>query len=257
MPELVPRIFELYLTMASWKLQQRSTYGSGLQVFTALDVVVQERTRDNIPKWLTHLQNKASMNYTHSPRLRPVISPKDGTLVAVYGGSMEHHTDFNRATQARRQAGSASNLSSMLWLSQERHKKKPLWKSFDTVHNYKHTFQAPMVGDLAIPLAITAKATLAAGLARSLNIATASLLVRGGGPEPLIDLAKSMGLMLISLSKRNGTCPRTGRGYRLEAHRFAATIGGGRLAHGVPVISGKDLLGRERIIYSSLGHQII
>ena len=45
-----------------------------------------------------------------------VISPTTGELLAVYGGTQLPSTDFSRATQARRQAGSSLTTWSILWV---------------------------------------------------------------------------------------------------------------------------------------------
>ena len=172
---------------------------------------------------------------------------------------MDLHTDFNRATQARRQAGSSFKpLVYALAFSRTTQKGKPVWKSFDTVRNDKHTFQGTDGWRPRNTSGYYSKtATLAAGLARSLNIATASLLVRVGGPEPLIELAKKMGFDVEEYPKEMGLALGQAEVTPLEMTRFVASIAsGGRLARGTPVISGKDLLGRERIMHSPLSAQI-
>ena len=239
----------------------KTLYGSGINIFTSLDVVLQERSKKMLPFWLNKLQEKTGYKY-QSPveTAGAIIDTKKGTLLALYGGNMQLHTDFNRATQAKRQAGSSFKpLVYALAFSRTNRAGKPQWTSFDTVRNYKHNFSGT---DGWRPRNTSGyyskKSSLAAGLARSQNIATADLLQRLGGPEPLIQFAAEFGFDTSAFPREMGLALGQAEVTPLELTRFVASIGnGGRISRGLPVISGKDLLGRERIMQSPIGYQIL
>ena len=236
-------------------------YGSGLQVFTSLDVVLQERSKKYIPIWLKSLQEKSGHLYTEPlEAAASLIDTKTGYLISLYGGSMAHHTDFNRATQAKRQAGSSFKpLVYALAFSRTNRKGKPLWKSFDTVRNDKHTFQGTDGWRPRNTSGYYSKtSSLAAGLARSLNIATADLLQRSGGPAPLLSFAKEFGFDTSDFAQEMGLALGQAETTPLEIARFVATIAnGGKRTKAHPVISARDLLGRERILTSNHGKELL
>lgn len=236
-------------------------YGSGLQVFTSLDVVIQERSKTQIPIWLNKLTEKAG--YTYQEPLEAagaVIDVDSGYLLGIYGGSMVLPTDFNRATQARRQAGSSFKpLVYGLAFSRTNQDGTPQWKSYDTVRNTKHTFQGTSGWRPRNTSGYYSEtSSLAAGLARSLNVATADLLQKIGGPEPLITFAEEFGFDTSNFPHEMGLALGQAEVTPLEQARFVATIANnGTLVRGNPVMGARDLLGRQRIMTSPLGYEIL
>ena len=69
-----------------------------------------------------------------------LIDIETGYLSAVYGGTVEASTDFSRATQAKRQAGSFKPMVYALALEQTDDDGKPQWTTFDTLPNERRTF---------------------------------------------------------------------------------------------------------------------
>ena len=105
---------------------------------------------------------------------------------------------------------------------------KPLWKSFDTVRNDKHIFQGTDGWRPRNTSGYYSKtSTLAAGLARSLNIATADLLQRCGGPEPLLTFSKEFGFDTSNFPQEMGLALGQAETTPLELSRFVATIANG------------------------------
>ena len=83
-------------------------YGAGLEVYTALDLVAQARTEKIATERVPYLERV--LGRPKEPALEtalPLLDANTGALVAVYGGTMASSTDFDRATQAYRQAGSS------------------------------------------------------------------------------------------------------------------------------------------------------
>jgi penicillin-binding protein 1A len=83
-------------------------YGAGLEVYTALDLVAQVRTEKIAKERVPYLERV--LGRPKEPALQtamPLLDTSTGALVAVYGGTMATSTDFGRATQAYRQAGSS------------------------------------------------------------------------------------------------------------------------------------------------------
>ena len=71
-----------------------------------------------------------------------MVDPYTGALVAVYGGRGATSTSFNRATQARRQAGSAFKpMVFALAFSRTDGDGMPLYSASDTVKNERRTFE--------------------------------------------------------------------------------------------------------------------
>ena len=89
-----------------------------------------------LPTELPKMQKLVGMSMeTRLGRATTVISPQTGELLAIYGGTQEHSTDFNRATQARRQAGSSLKpLVYALGFEQKDEKGDYIWKSFFYCH---------------------------------------------------------------------------------------------------------------------------
>lgn len=238
----------------SWleaNLDPAVVYGAGLQVHTALDLVVQETSDALIPKELTFLE-RAVGRHGSAPleAAGAVIDPSTGFLVAAYGGRQALATDFNRATQARRQAGSSIKpLVYAMAFAQRDASGKRLWRADSTVANHRHSF--PNTNGWTprnVGGEYSTTSTLAMGLAWSQNVATASMLEALGGPVPFKTFARTFGYETSHWRDEMGLSLGTGEVTPLEQARFVATvIAGGKLASGRPVVLAEDLAHYHRI----------
>jgi penicillin-binding protein 1A len=75
------------------------TFGSGLKVYTSIDIDVQRLAQDAISKWLPDSLGPAAALVA--------IDPRDGRVLAMVGGRNFKKSQFNLAVQGERQAGSA------------------------------------------------------------------------------------------------------------------------------------------------------
>jgi len=226
-------------------------YGAGLEVFTALDLVAQERTEKIAKERVPYLERV--LGRPKEPALEtalPLLDASTGALVAVYGGTMATSTDFDRATQAYRQAGSSFKpLVYALAFDTKGPDGSPAFTAADAMPNSPRNFEGTggwrprNVGG-----EYTATASLAYGLAWSQNIATASLLEKAGGPKKLIDLATKLGFDTRSFPAEMGLALGQAEVRPIDMARFASTIArGGRVASGSPVLVAKDPSGAVRL----------
>jgi penicillin-binding protein 1A len=74
-------------------------FGAGLEIYTSIDVRVQQLARDAIQKWLPDPKGPAAALVA--------IDPRDGRVLAMVGGRNFKKSQFNLAVQGERQAGSA------------------------------------------------------------------------------------------------------------------------------------------------------
>lgn len=225
-------------------------YGAGLEVFTALDVVAQERTDkvmvDRVPFLDAAVGRKPGSPLQAASALLDTVT---GALVAVYGGDLSLPTDFNRATQARRQPGSSFKpLVYALAFNTPGEGGHSKFTAFHAVPNAPREFAGTggwkprNVGG-----EYSSTTCLANGLAWSQNIATASLLEEVGGPKPLIALAKKLGFDTRSFPEEMGLALGQAEVTTLEMARFAATVANeGKLASGTPVLLARDAAGEVR-----------
>ena len=89
-------------------LPTATVYGAGLNVYTALDVVAQRKTERVLNEKVAYMESQLGRSEGEPLQAAgAMVDPYTGALVAVYGGRDATSTSFNRATQARRQAGSA------------------------------------------------------------------------------------------------------------------------------------------------------
>jgi penicillin-binding protein 1A len=103
-----------------------AVYEAGLRVYTTLDMDLQQIAERALEKNLTDLETELKSKETHENYAVPAadalhagfstpylqgavvgIDPRTGAVRALVGGRDWNHSNFNRATQARRQAGSA------------------------------------------------------------------------------------------------------------------------------------------------------
>ena len=225
-------------------LPTSTVYGSGLNVYTALDVVAQTRTEEVFNEKLDYLEGQLGRRGDEPLQAAAaLVDPYTGAMVAVYGGRDSTATGFNRATQARRQAGSSFKpLVYALAFSRMDGDGMPLYTASDTVTNMRRTFENT---DGWRPRNVGGKYTptipLAQALASSSNIGTASLLEELGGARHLVDFADRMGFEKRWLPEEMGLALGQGEVTPLEMASFsAAVINGGRKSTGSPVLMARD-----------------
>jgi len=221
-----------------------SVYGSGLNVYTALDVVAQERTEEIISEKIAYLAESVGQRSDEPLQVAAaLVDPDTGALVAVYGGRDSTATGFNRATQARRQAGSSFKpLVYALAFSQMDGDGLPRYTASDTVSNERRTFENTNGWR---PRNVGGKYSetipLAQALASSSNVGTASLLEELGGPRRLVDFADLLGFEKRWLPEEMGLALGQGEVTPLEMASFvSAVINGGRRSTGSPVMLARD-----------------
>jgi penicillin-binding protein 1A len=117
------------------------------------------------------------------------IDPKNGDVQAMVGGYDYNRSQFNRATQARRQAGSA--LKGFIYATALEHGYTPLTTVHDAPvairtasgiwapQNYKHEYLGSM--------------TVKTALAKSINTVSVRI-VAGLGVDPLIKMMRRLGI---------------------------------------------------------------
>ncbi len=226
-------------------------YGSGLEVFTALDPFVQEVTDRVLGEKVAFLERAVGRHGPDPLQAAGVLLDLDtGLVVAVHDPRMRSSTDFNRATQLRRQSGSAIKpLVYGLAFSRVGPDGHPLLSTAHTLPNTPRTFPGthgwrPLnVGDDYSPTS-----TLAMGLAWSQNIVAASLLEEQGGPEALIDFARRLRFDTRGWPVEMGLALGQAEVSPLEMARMAATFArGGRLPEARTVFVARDASGWVRV----------
>lgn len=248
----------------SWlesNFETRQLYTTGLNVFTSLDIVAQSETERVFKEKLDLFMKTIGLSQNPSMQGASVlIDPKTGYLQAVYGGDISSPYDFSRATQARRQAGSSFKpLVYALAFSQTDENGEFIWRSFDTVLNERRTFpntngwRPRNNGGKYSPVS-----TLAKGLTKSENIATASLLEQLGGPTKLIDFANSLGFKTDHYPNEMGLALGQAEVTPLEMGCFVAMLAnGGTQVHGLPVTHAIDRNGDNHVYVTALGGRIL
>lgn len=242
-------------------LDPQVVYGAGLDVWTALDLVAQDQSDSLLPQRIRYLEGAVGRRGLEPLEVAgAVVDSRTGYLVAVHGGSQQLATDFNRATQARRQPGSSLKpLVYALALSQ----KNPdgTWKY--TPASALRNSRAPFPGTNGwnprnVGGEYTSTATMSYGLAWSQNIATASFLQESGGPDALIELARKLGFDTRGWPSEMGLALGQGEATPLEMARFVATIiGEGKLAAAWPVVLATDARGAVRLRTEGFGVQVL
>ncbi|MDP2304459.1 MAG: penicillin-binding transpeptidase domain-containing protein [Pseudomonadota bacterium] len=190
-----------------------------------------------------------------------LLDVETGLVRAVYGGSAVTSTSFNRATQARRQAGSSFKpLVYALAFSQQNPDGTAKFTAASTEINEPRTFKTPQ-GDWRprnVGGEYSATACLAQGLAWSQNIATASLLEDVGGPKALIPFATTLGFDTSKFPEEMGLALGQGEVTPLEMAQFTAIVSnGGRRVTGTPVLTAVDAAGAVRIGPPVAGEQVL
>ena len=74
-------------------------FGGGLKVYTTIDLKLQKMARNSIGHWLTSSTGPTAALVS--------IDPRDGRVLAMFGGNNFRKSQFNLAVQGERQAGSS------------------------------------------------------------------------------------------------------------------------------------------------------
>ena len=241
-------------------LETQTLYSTGLQVFTSLDVVMQDRTEKIFTEKLDFFMK--ALRLPTDPRMQAgavLIDPESGYLKAVYGGDIQSPYDFSRATQARRQAGSSFKPLVYALAFSKPKEDGVSWRAFDTIGNTRKTFAntngwRPRNNGGKY----SQYSTLAKGLTLSENIATASLLEAVGGPKELIQFADDLGFETKDYPEELGLALGQAEVTPLEMGAFVAMLAnGGTQVYGQPVTHAIDQNGENHIYITGLGGKIL
>ncbi|MCB9760606.1 MAG: transglycosylase domain-containing protein [Alphaproteobacteria bacterium] len=236
-------------------LDAATLYGGGLEVFTGLDVVAQEAGAAEIEARLPEMV--AALGRRQEQPLRAAVAlvdPVTGALAAVHDSGMSAATDFSRATQARRQVGSAFKplvyalaFDRSYPLTGDAPSPPPFTAATPLPNQWRDFSMAPGWHPRNVGGFYSPTSSLAYALAWSQNIATAALLEQLGGPEPLIALAGRFGLPTDHLPHEMGLALGQAELSPLDMARVVATVSNGGLrVSGAPVLEVRDARGAVR-----------
>jgi len=220
----------------------------GLSLLTTLDLVWQEQAEEGLAAGVDSLERWSGRGAQPLQGAFVALEPATGFVRAVVGGRAAGAGDFNRATQARRQTGSA--IKPVVYAAAlDPSRGAPRFGPGSTVPDLRRAF---MVGDTIWKPRndkdeYHPQVTLAKALAKSLNVATANL-VEAIGPGQVARYAERFGLgklkpvasiglgtneaTLLGLTGAYGAFP--GRGLRHDPSPVRAVLDG----------AGRDLLPR-------------
>jgi len=117
-----PYFVEMVRLYLDEKYGSNAVYEGGMKVYTTLDIDLQESAERALERQMTRLESDMKLKVTHAsysaasqasgktPYLQAslvAIDPRNGHVRALIGGRDWNESNFNRATQARRQPGSA------------------------------------------------------------------------------------------------------------------------------------------------------
>ncbi len=209
-------------------LPAETVYGAGLVVETGIDVVAQTEAERLFPEKTRYFEELLGRRGERLQGVGVVIDAHNGLVRALYGGHDAAATGFNRATQARRQPGSAFKPVVFAMAFSERS-----FTAATPVTNAPRRFVTPQGNWYPRNVAgeYTPTASLAYALAWSQNVATASLLEALGGPRPLIDFATKLGFDTRDFPEEMGLALGQAEVTPLEMAELAGLVanGGSRL----------------------------
>ena len=178
---------------------QEILQSEGLRIFTTLDMTMQLIAEDVVSQELGKLEaaNAKILPKDHAEPLQGVLiamQPNNGYLRALVGGRSYQDSQFNRATQAKRQPGSAFKPFVYLTALNPRMSKTP-FTSASTVEDTSFTVESG--GKEWTPKNYDKKdhgtVTLRKALEQSLNIATSKVAI-DAGLDRVVETAKNLGI---------------------------------------------------------------
>jgi len=250
----------------SWltaQLTEDQLFGAGLVITAAVDLPLQATTELLLAERSAHLQTLLRRRQEQPLQAAAaLVDVVDGRLRAVYGGHGVGATDFNRATQAWRQPGSAFKpvLYALAFNQPPGDDGSPRFTAASTQPNQRRRFKHadPRWFPRNVQSEYTPTASLAYALAGSQNVATVSLLEELGGPAPLIAFSQQLGFDTSRFAPEMGLALGQAEVTPLQMAQAIATIAGdGRLITGTPVLRVVDGAGRERIGPPRPGEQVL
>jgi penicillin-binding protein 1A len=157
-------------------------FGGGLQVRTSIDLNLQEIARQAISKWLPSDSGPSAALVA--------IDPRDGRVLAMFGGRNFHESQFNLAVQGERQPGSAFKPFALAAALQQgispatTFVSKPVAITLDSGKVwYVHNYEGSNLGTIDLEQAtIHSDNTVYAQLARIV------------GPQKIADMAQALGV---------------------------------------------------------------
>jgi penicillin-binding protein 1A len=116
-PVIAPFFIEHIKKSLKSKFNKQNIYTQGLNIHTTLDIDMQKIAEKSVSEWVKHqrlkkkkAQNSVTVNFADAtePQCAFIaIKPLSGQISAMIGGSDFETSQFNRATLAKRQPGSA------------------------------------------------------------------------------------------------------------------------------------------------------
>jgi penicillin-binding protein 1A len=157
-------------------------FGGGLQVHTSIDLNLQQIARQTIARWLPSDSGPSAALVA--------IDPRDGRVLAMYGGRSFKESQFNLAVQGERQPGSAFKPFALAAALQEgispstTFVSKPVAITLDTGKTwYVHNYEGSNLGTIDLESAtIHSDNTVYAQLAKIV------------GPQRIADAANALGI---------------------------------------------------------------
>ncbi len=184
-------------------------FGGGLRIETSIDLRLQQVARDTVSQYLWNPNGPTAAIAT--------VDPRDGRILAIYGGSDFDHAQYNLATQGRRQPGSSFKPFVMATAVSQGHPtslrlsgNSPLILRGTGLTEWSRRGVSNYGG------ADYGRIDMYNALVKSVNTAFAQLITIVGA-EPVVETARRMG---IDIDKAMG-----------EVHNPAIALGG--LKHGV------------------------
>ncbi|HZA52029.1 MAG TPA: transglycosylase domain-containing protein, partial [Myxococcaceae bacterium] len=224
-------------------------YSHGLEVDTGIELQAQEEAEKLFTATLARYESILGASKAGPLEAAGVaIDVQTGLVRSIFAGTDATSTGFNRATQARRQPGSAFKPLVYALAFDSPPGTRPRFTAASVEPNEPRDFKTPTgiwrprnVGGLYTPTA-----SLAYALSWSQNVATASLLERLGGPRPLIALASRLGVDTTRFPEELGIAFGQAEVTLIEmAQVVAAIANGGYRVDTTHLLRVRDGAGRE------------
>jgi penicillin-binding protein 1A len=156
-------------------------FGGGLRVHTSIDLKLQKMARNSIGKWLTDPGGPTAALVA--------VDPRDGRVLAMFGGNNFRKSQFNLAVQGERQAGSSFKPFVLATALKEGVAPSTTFTSREVtidaggrlweVHNYEDEYLGPITIEQATQYS---------------DNAVFAQLTKLVGPESIVRTAKSLGI---------------------------------------------------------------